>query len=153
MAISEQTNLSTQLDALDGKLLQAASFDASIQSWCEDACEVLKSECVGLFLANEDGVSISSKVTTGISTNLRIKLPISPKSLAGFVALTKKQLNIPDVGNSAALQRIHPELRFADAVDKSTGFRSAQMIISPIMAGNALLGVLEVINNKNGQPF
>jgi type II secretory ATPase GspE/PulE/Tfp pilus assembly ATPase PilB-like protein len=134
-------------------LLQAVSFDESIQAWCLSACDVLGSECVGLFVANEDGVTISSKVTTGVSTTLRIKLPISPKSLAGFVALSKKQLNIVDVNDSAALQRIHPELRFADAVDKSTGFRSVQMIISPILAGDAMLGVLEVINNKNGQPF
>jgi type II secretory ATPase GspE/PulE/Tfp pilus assembly ATPase PilB-like protein len=153
MTTSEQTSLDAQLEVLNRQLLTSVSFDESIQSWCVAACEVLQSQCIGLFLANDDGMTISSKVTTGISTNLRIKLPISPKSLAGFVALTKKQLNIPDVSNSAALQRIHPELRFADAVDKSTGFRSVQMIISPIMAGNALLGVLEVINNKNEQPF
>ncbi|MEN9670388.1 MAG: hypothetical protein RL018_665 [Pseudomonadota bacterium] len=153
MTSSEQTSLQTQLEALDRQLLQSASFDESIQAWCVAASNVLQSECVGLFLANDDGATISSKATTGVSANLRIKLPISPKSLAGFVALTKKQLNIPDVSNAAALQRIHPELRFADAVDKSTGFRSKQMIISPIMAGNTLLGVLEVINNKNGQPF
>jgi hypothetical protein len=102
------------------------------------------------FLTNDDGATISSKTTTGVSANLRIKLPISPKSLAGFVAFTQKQLNIPYVSHAVALQRIHPELRFADAVDKSTGFRSKQMIISPIMAGNALFGVLEEINNKNG---
>jgi type II secretory ATPase GspE/PulE/Tfp pilus assembly ATPase PilB-like protein len=28
-----------------------------------------------------------------------------------------------------------------------------QMIISPILAGDAMLGVLEIINHKNGQPF
>lgn len=92
-------------------------------------------------------------MTTGVSATVRIKLPISPKSLAGFVALSKRTLNIANVNDIRALQSIHPELRFADAVDKSTGFRSVQMIISPILAGDAMLGVLEVINNKNGLPF
>lgn len=78
---------------------------------------------------------------------------ISPKGMAGLAALTQKQPIISDVSNAAALQRIHTELRFAGAVDKSTVFRRKQMIISPIMVDNALLGVLEVINNKNGQPF
>ena len=151
--MSIETNLSSQLDALDAKLLQAVSFDESIQAWCLAARDVLSAECVGLFLTNGDGVTISSKVTTGVSATLRIKLPISPKSLAGFVALSKRQLNIADVNDASALKVIHPELRFADAIDKSTGFRSVQMIVSPIMAGDAMLGVLEVINNKNGQPF
>lgn len=155
--MSTEKNLSlqfdAQLDALDAKLLQAVNFDDGIHSWCLAACEVLQSECVGLFLVNEDGITISSKVTTGVPSSVRIKLPISPKSLAGFVALSKRQLNIADVNDGTALQRIHPELRFADAVDKSTGFRSVQMIISPIVAGDAILGVLEIINSKNGQPF
>ena len=64
------------------------------------------------------------------------------------MALSKRQLNIANVNDARALQSIHPELRFADAVDKSTSFRSVQMTISPILAGGAMLGVLEVINNK-----
>jgi type II secretory ATPase GspE/PulE/Tfp pilus assembly ATPase PilB-like protein len=151
--MSIETNLPSQLDDLAAKLLQAVSLDAVIDNWCIDACEVLKAERIGLFLANEDGVTISSKVTTGLPANTRVKLPISPKSLAGFVALSKRQLNIADVYDASALQSIHPELRFVDAVDKSTGFRSKHMMISPILAGDALLGVLEVINHKNGQPF
>ena len=151
--MSIATNLGQQLDTLDAELLQAVSFDESIYAWCLAACDVLNAECLGLFLANEDGVTISSKVTTGVSATVRIKLPISPKSLAGFVALSKRTLNIANVNDIRALQSIHPELRFADAVDKSTGFRTVQMIISPILAGDVMLGVLEIINHKNGQPF
>ena len=151
--MSTQNNLSLQLNELEAKLLQAVSFDDYIHTWCLAVCDVLEAECVGLFLANADGATISSKVTTGVASTVRIKLPISPKSLAGFVALTKRQLNITDVNDARALQSIHPELRFADAVDKSTGFRSVQMMINPILAGDTMLGVFEVINNKNGQPF
>jgi hypothetical protein len=62
--------------------------------------------------------------------------------------LSKRQLNIADVYDTRALQVIHPELRFADAIDSSTGFRCKHMIVSPILADHALLGVLEVINHK-----
>jgi GAF domain len=151
--MSAEKFLAAQLDALDAKLLQFVNLDASISAWCLEVCSAMNCERIGLFLANEDGVSITSKVTTGLDANTRVKLPISPKSLAGFVALSKKQLNIEDVYDAKALQGIHPELRFVDAVDKSTGFRSEHMIISPILAGNTLLGVFEVINNKHGQPF
>ena len=139
--MSIATNLSQQRDTLDAKLLQTVSFDEGIRTWCLAAWDVLSSECVGLFLANEDGVTNSSKVTTGVAATVRIKLPISPKRLAGFVALSKRQLNIANVNDARSLQSIHPELRFADAVDKSTCFRGVQVIISPILAGDAMLGV------------
>ena len=151
--MSFETNLTVKLDAVNAKLLQAVNFDAMIETWCQELCDALNAERVGLFLANEDGVTITSKVTTGMTLRTGVKLPISPKSLAGFVAMSKRQLNIEDVYNPGALQAIHPELRFIDAVDKSTGFRSKQMMISPIMANNVMLGVIEVINNKHGQSF
>ena len=151
--MSSEAILAAQLDAVNAKLLQAVNFDAMIETWCQELCATLNAERIGLFLVNEDGVTITSKVTTGMTLRTGVRLPISPKSLAGYVALIKRQLNIEDVYNVGALQAIHPELRFVDAVDKSTGFRSKQMMISPIMAGNVILGVLQVINNKNGQTF
>ena len=151
--MSSEAILAAQLDAVNAKLLQAVNFDAMIETWCQELCATLNAERIGLFLVNEDGVTITSKVTTGMTLRTGVRLPISPKSLAGYVALSKRQLNIEDVYNVGALQAIHPELRFVDAVDKSTGFRSKQMMISPIMAGNVILGVLQVINNKNGQTF
>jgi type II secretory ATPase GspE/PulE/Tfp pilus assembly ATPase PilB-like protein len=151
--MSSEAILAAQLDVVNAKLLQAVNFDVMIETWCQELCAALHAERVGLFLVNEDGVTITSKITTGLALRTGVRLPISPKSLAGFVAMSKRQLNLEDVYNVGALQAIHPELRFVDAVDKSTGFRSKQMMISPIMAGNVMLGVLEVINNKNGQTF
>jgi hypothetical protein len=109
-------------------LLQVVSFDAYIHTWCLVVIDELEVACLGLFLANADGATVRSKVTTGVASAVRIKLSIGPKSLAGFVALTKRQLNNTDVNDARALQSIHPELRFADAVDKSTEFRSVEMI-------------------------
>ena len=117
--MSSLNNLSLQLNELEAKLLQAVSFDEYIHTWCLAVCDVLEAECVGLFIANADGATFSSKVTTGVASAVRLKLSISPKSLAGFVALTKRQLNITDVNNARALHSIYPELRFTDVVDKS----------------------------------
>jgi type II secretory ATPase GspE/PulE/Tfp pilus assembly ATPase PilB-like protein len=152
-AILNDTILAVQLDAVNAKLLQAVNFDAMIEAWCQELSVAIHAERISLFLVNEDGVTITSKVTTGMTLRTGVRLPISPKSLAGFVAMSKRQLNIEDVYDVGALQAVHPELRFVDAVDKSTGFRSKQMMISPIMSGSVMLGVLQVINNKNGQSF
>jgi hypothetical protein len=78
--MSIETNLSLQLEVLDAKLLQSVSFDDVIAPWCIAVCDVLNAERIGLFLANEDGVTISSTVTTGLADNSRVKLPIGLKA-------------------------------------------------------------------------
>ena len=39
------------------------------------------------------------------------------------------------------------------AVDKRSGYRSKQMLVAPVMDGDALYGVLQIINNRSNQPF
>jgi len=44
-------------------------------------------------------------------------------------------------------------LTFLKEVDKRSGYRTRQMLVAPILEGNKLHGVLQVINNKSDQPF
>ena len=118
-----------------------------------DIGKLLNADRLTLYAVTEDQASIVSKVKTGLNSSRELKLPISPQSLAGFVALSKKLLNLADVYDEEALQRIHPALRFLKEVDKRSGYRSRQMIVAPILEGDVLHGVLQVINNKADRPF
>lgn len=62
-------------------------------------------------------------------------------------------MNIADVYDDEALKRVHPTLSFLKEVDKRSGYRTKQMLVVPILDGEALHGVLQVINNKSDQPF
>jgi len=47
-----------------------------------------------------------------------------------------------------------PQLRFLQDVDRRTGYRTKQMLVAPIVdQGGDLVGVIQFINNKLGQPF
>ena len=48
---------------------------------------------------------------------------------------------------------MHPALTFLKEVDKRSGYRTRQMLMAPILDGDTLYGVLQVINNKSDQPF
>jgi hypothetical protein len=54
------------------------------------------------------------------------------------------------------LKRFSPNLAFHRAVDQRTGYRSRQVLVTPILgaddAGEAL-GVLQFINSLSGRPF
>jgi hypothetical protein len=62
-------------------------------------------------------------------------------------------VNIADVYDDEGLKRIHPSLTFLKEVDKRSGYRTKQMMVVPILDGDTLHGVLQVINNKSDQPF
>jgi type II secretory ATPase GspE/PulE/Tfp pilus assembly ATPase PilB-like protein len=82
-----------------------------------------------------------------------IRVPISPKSVAGFVALTKQTVNIADAYDSGELRRLSPELHFDGSFDKRTGFRTTQILCMPILHEGKVLGVVQILNKKKGPRF
>ena len=98
---------------------------------------------------------IVSKVKTGLTTFRDLKLAVTPASIAGYVAQSRKTVNMADVYDDAELARLSPELRFQRGVDQRTGYRTRQMLVAPLVAvqSKELLGVVQFINNRAGGPF
>ncbi len=82
-----------------------------------------------------------------------IRLPLSPTSIAGYVAMSRKSLRIDDVNDSKFLASIHPRLRYDASIDKKTGYRTKSMIVAPIEHNNTFLGVLQIINRIGNDKF
>ena len=119
----------------------------------QDICKLLNADRLTLYVVNEDQTAIVSKIKTGLNSSSDLKLPISPQSIAGYVAYSRKSLNLADVYDDEALKQIHPSLTFLKVVDKRSGYRTRQMLVAPILDGSTLHGVLQVINNKSDEPF
>lgn len=79
-----------------------------------------------------------------------IRVPISNKSIAGYVANTGSAVNIADAYDANELKAIHKELTFDQSWDKKTGFRTRQILAAPILYNNALMGVIQILNKKPG---
>ena len=75
-----------------------------------------------------------------------LKLPINEQSIAGYVALTKKLINIKDVYDENELRSHHQELHFLVEVDRRTGYRTKQMLVAPVVDGESgdLIGVVQL---------
>ena len=73
--------------------------------------------------------------------------------IAGYVAMSRQSVNIADVYDSAVLQQVHPQLSFLNEVDKRSGYRTKQLLVVPVMAGDVLHGVLQVINSHSDHAF
>ena len=142
-----------QLQLVTNRIHETENIEQIMLEASRDICKLFNADRLTLYAVNEDRTSIISKVKTGLNTSRDLKLPISAQSIAGYVALSKAMVNIADVYDDEALKKIHPNLSFLQEVDKRSGYRTKQMLVAPVMDGDTLYGVLQVINNRSDQPF
>src|SRR5919109_4640498 len=144
-----------QLQNVTNKIHATNNIDEIMLEGSADICALLNADRLTIYSMGEDKQSIVSKVKTGLNSFKDLKLPIAEHSIAGYVALAKKTVNIKDVYDDGELRAVNPNLRFLQEVDKRTGYRTKQMLVAPIIeAGSSeLIGVIQIINNKGGTPF
>lgn len=110
-------------------------------------------EMATIFLVDAKKHQLVSWVLLSGSSLRKFRVNINRSSIAGFVADTKKRLNIADVYDKEELARIHPTLTFDRSFDKKGGVRTKQVLLAPIVFNNNILGVIQLINKKNGTEF
>jgi type II secretory ATPase GspE/PulE/Tfp pilus assembly ATPase PilB-like protein len=144
-----------QLQAVTNKVHATSNIDEIMLEVSADVCVLFNADRLTIYSVAEDKQSIISKVKTGLNSFKDLKLPIAEHSIAGYVALAKKTINIRDCYDDAELKSINPNLRFLQEVDKRTGYRTKQQLVAPIVdsQNQELIGVIQIINNKAGVPF
>lgn len=142
------------LQVVTNKIHATSRIDEIMLELSQDICGLFNADRLTLYALSEDRQSIVSKVKTGLHSFKDIRLPIGEQSVAGYVAMSKKAVNILDAYDPAELQKFAPNMQFLDEVDRRTGYRSRQMLVVPVLgAEGELLGVLQLINHKQDIAF
>jgi type II secretory ATPase GspE/PulE/Tfp pilus assembly ATPase PilB-like protein len=144
-----------RLQAVTNKIHSTSNVDEIMLEVSADICTLFSADRLTVYSIGEDKQTIVSKVKTGLNSFKDLKLPIAEHSIAGYVALVRKMVNIKDVYDEVELKTINPSLRFLQEVDKRTGYRTKQVLVAPILDGpnQELVGVIQLINNKAGLPY
>jgi type II secretory ATPase GspE/PulE/Tfp pilus assembly ATPase PilB-like protein len=82
-----------------------------------------------------------------------IRVPMNHSSISGHCAVSKQGVNILNAYDHEELRRYHPDLRFDSRWDQRTGFVTRQVLVTPIMHGDYLLGVFQLVNRRSGGAF
>ncbi len=114
--------------------------------------DLVEAERVTLYALDTRNQELFSLFKVGQEVR-EIRVPKSFASIAGFTALSRKSANIKDAYDTDELAQLHPNLRFDARWDKSAGFRTTQVLSTPIVFDKYLLGVLQLINKRGGTPF
>ena len=142
-----------QLQHVTARIHETDNIEQIMLETSPDICKLFNADRLTLYVVNEDQTAIISKIKTGLNSSRDLKLPISPQSIAGYVAFSHMLVNLPDVYDDELLKTIHPALTFLKEVDKRSGYRTREMLVAPVLDGKVLYGVLQLINNKSEQPF
>ena len=144
-----------KLQLVTNKIHATSNTDEIILEMSPDICDLFNCDRLTMYVLGEDRQSIVSKVKTGLNSFKDIRLPISDQSVAGYVAVTRRAVNINDVYDDVELKSYSPGMQFLKEVDKRTGYRSKQMLVAPILdpQNNDLLGVVQLINSRSDIPF
>mgnify|MGYP003384831185 CR=1 FL=1 len=144
-----------KLQSITSKINATSKIEEIMLDLSEDICDLFGCDRLTLYALSENRTHIESKVKTGLRSFKNFSLPISGESVAGYVALTKKTVNISNVYDAAELASFAPTLKFKSEVDERTGYRTKQLLVAPLVSeeSGALLGVVQLINSTTGQRF
>ena len=79
-----------QLHHVTARIHDTENIEQIMLETSQDICKLLNADRLTLYAVNEDNTAIVSKIKTGLNSSRDLKLPISPQSIAGYAAFSRK---------------------------------------------------------------
>jgi type II secretory ATPase GspE/PulE/Tfp pilus assembly ATPase PilB-like protein/GAF domain-containing protein len=114
--------------------------------------ELFNASLITIYTVDSTKNEIRSKLKSGDTIN-EIRLPISPASVAGYVAMSQQATMIKDVHDPQQLKQYHPDLAFDGSWDQKSGFKTKGMLVCPLIHQGKMMGVIQFINKKGSGQF
>jgi type II secretory ATPase GspE/PulE/Tfp pilus assembly ATPase PilB-like protein/GAF domain-containing protein len=130
----------------------AKNIDEILIELKDSILQLFESQAMTIYAVDHHSNEIFSKVKSGDHIS-EIRLPISPVSIAGWVAMEQKSVNISDVYNAEELVTYHPDLRFDSSWDKQSGNITKSIMGYPMIFSGKLMGLVQVVNKLTGGGF
>ncbi len=126
-------------------LASTKELDPLLELILDKAIELLDTEAGTFMISREEDGELEFRVARGPSSDGLVgrRLPLGA-GLAGTAAQT---------GRAIISNRVQEDERWFSAVDAGTDFQSQSILTVPLVRQNTVLGVLQVINKRNGASF
>ncbi|MCF8053903.1 MAG: Flp pilus assembly complex ATPase component TadA [Deltaproteobacteria bacterium] len=119
----------------------------------KELSELFNAEAVTIYAADSSKNQIYSLEVNGVTSAKEIRLPISSASIAGCAAHSRKVINIKDAYDQSELTKINPALVCDKNRDKEFGVKTRQILAVPFFFQGEIMGVLQLINKNDSEPF
>ncbi len=128
-----------------GQTLLGGSSDELLNSIVEAAARIFGAGAASILLINEEEQVLEFKVAYGpVGQNLvGTKYPLD-KGIAGYVVMT---------GQPIATSHVNQDARFDRQFAESTGYVPESILATPLLSGERIIGVMEVLDKINAASF
>ena len=151
-SLEEQLKFQKKLNNITNKIHSAKDTNDILLNLQKDILSVFDADRITIYVVDGVKKQVVSRFMTGDEIN-EIRVPVDNASIAGYCAASGKMVNIVDAYSNKELKRLSPELRFDKSWDLKTGYKTKQMLAAPVSYNKYLLGVLQLINKKDGNSF
>lgn len=142
-----------RLKAISHEIHSAKNIDNILIDLKDEILTLFDADRITIYVLPDLGANeIVSRFKSGQEVK-EIRVPLNNKSIAGYAGVSCKMVNISNVYNTSELKAIDPGLQFDSSWDKKTGYTTKQVLASPILFQNRLLGVIQLINKREGIKF
>lgn len=130
---------------LSSKAILSRSNDELLQSIVSTAAHIFGAAAAAILLVDESEGTLVFRVETGNKNTdlIGTHIPLD-KGIAGYVAMT---------GQAIAVSNVEQDHRFNVEFAKSTGYVPDNMLAAPLLLGDQVIGVLEVLDKLKGASF
>ncbi|OGT19847.1 MAG: hypothetical protein A2V90_05350 [Gammaproteobacteria bacterium RBG_16_57_12] len=118
-----------------------------LEKLVEDIRDYLDADRCTLFIVDKQRNELASRVAQGRG---EVRLPINKHSLTGCCYLTGRTLRVNDAYNETELKKLDPGIRVSRTWDDATGYKTRNVLVTPIVARGATVGVFLALNKIGG---
>lgn len=140
------------LQEITNEINAAENLDSILIDLKDRILYLFKADRITIYVVDTSTNELFSRFKVGTELS-EIRIPITPGSIAGYTAASGATLNIADAYDDEEIQAIHPDLNFDKTWDEKSGYRTTQILTTPIKFEGSILGVLQLINRKDGSGF
>ena len=149
--MDEKLRLSKALQDITNRIHAAKNIKQILVDLKDGILNLFNAQSITIYVVDQQRDEIYSMFLAGGTQLKEIRVPISNKSIAGYVANTGNVVSISDAYNQNELKAIDPELSFDDSWDKKSGYKTKQILAAPIYQSDRLMGVIQILNKKVGE--
>jgi HD-GYP domain-containing protein (c-di-GMP phosphodiesterase class II) len=157
LSIVRHKNKLNELITLDSELNRIRDQDILLERILLSARRMLDADAGTIYIKTDQGLQFAYTQNDTLAANLPpdqkpiysvMTVPITRRTISGYVASTKQLVNIKDVYK---IPNGSP-FNYDTLYDASSGYRTQSMLTVPLVASTGqLFGVIQIINKKNAK--
>jgi type II secretory ATPase GspE/PulE/Tfp pilus assembly ATPase PilB-like protein len=150
ISVDEKLRISKALQEITNRIHAAQNIKQILVDLKDGILNLFNAQSITIYVVDKTRNEIYSMFLAGGTELKEIRVTISNKSIAGYVANNGKVVNISDAYDQNELKAIDKDISFDNSWDKKSNFRTKQILAAPIFNNKQLMGVVQLINRKIG---